>query len=193
MITLYNIAEQVKAKTGKGTWQEVIQEVRNAYSYIAKGIWFENKKNDVGEVDGAFVISFKNQQPKLDTDLNKYYVDISSTYLQLPQECGVVSVSYMSEIETNFVMVNSGSYGRLSRIKAGVMGGRQLYYVDNMKMFFPRMTNITSTPLMVRLALALDEVDVDAPLNISATIQESIVNLVVSKYIQIAEKRLADE
>ena len=181
-ISLYNLAQQSQKLTGKASWQEVIQATRNAYAYVVKGIWFENKKMDVGTIDGGFIISFPDQQPILDQTTSSYYINISSTYLQLPQESGIVSVSYMSSINTNFVLTNSGTVGRLSRIKAGVMGGRQLYYTDNMRMYFPRMNDATKLPVMVRLAVALDSVDVDSPLNISPNVQAQIVQMVVQLY-----------
>jgi hypothetical protein len=182
MATLYNIATQVQRLTNKGSWQEILQSVRNNYAFVVKGIWFENKKMDVGTIDGGFIISFPDQQPIKDIITNKYYVNISSTYLQLPQESGIVSVSYMSEPDTNFVLTNSGTVGRLSRIKAGVVGGRQLYYTDNMKMVFPRMTNTTSLPIMLRLAVAVDTIDVDEQINISPNIQAQIIQLVVQQF-----------
>lgn len=177
-VSLNNIAQQVQVQTNKGSWQEIRQSVREAYAFIVKSIWFENKKMDVGELNGNFIVTFTNQTPAIDPVINQYYVDISSTYLDLPQECGIISVCYMTEQNINFVRTNAGSYSRLSRITAGVMGGRQLYYVDNMKMYFPRM--VQPKDVMLRLALALDNIDVDAPLNVSPDIQKQIVDMVVA-------------
>ena len=180
-VTLYQLSETIKKSVPKGSWQELINEVRKAYAFVVKAIWFENKKVDVGELDGAFVITFKNQTPVLDAVEGRYYIDLQSTYIQLPQESGIVSVCYMTEPNVNFVLTNAGTVGRLSRIKAGVMGGRELYYVDNKKMYFPRMR--ASKDVMLRLGLALDNYDVDEPLNIPTNVQEQITQMVIAKYV----------
>jgi hypothetical protein len=188
MASLYNLAQQIQSKTGgKGTWQELISDVKKTYAFVVKQIWYENKGQGVGEVDGAFIIPFLNQQPIINTTTNTYYIDLLSSYVTLPQEGGVVSVSYMGSPNTNFVLTNAGSVGRLSNITAGVMGGRQLYYIEGMKMYFPRMNRATSLPLITRFAVALDNVDVDESLNIPPDVQEQIVNLCIQKYLPQAE------
>ena len=183
MTSLYNIAQQVVLKTGKGYWQEVIQDVREAYASAVKQIWYENKKMNIGELDGAFIIPFTEQTPLLDDTTCKYYLDLTSSYVQLPQEGGLVSVSYMSAPDVNFVLVNAGTYGRLKNIKAGLMGGRQIYYAENAKLWFPRMTDTTNMPLIVRLGLAIDDYDVDKPINVPNNVQEQIVQMCVQKYV----------
>jgi len=186
-ISLYNLAQQVTTKTGKGTWQENIQAVRNAYSFIVKREWYTAKGLDVNEINGAFIVSFKNQIPTFDSDLKQYYIEIPSTYLGLPQENGINSVAYMSELDVSFVMCNIATVGRLNSIKAGVMGGIQIFYVTNdssgsMRMYFPRMNSQTALPIFLAFTLALDTYDIDAPLNIPADIQNDIVNMVIALY-----------
>jgi hypothetical protein len=183
-VSLYQLAQRVQRKTGKGTWNEVIADVRSCYAFVVKNVWFENKKMDIGELDGSFIIPFYNQMPILDTTTNLYSVDLQSNYVQLPQEGGLVSVSYMNKPNTNFVLVNAGTASRLSNIKAGVMGGRQTYYVLNTKMYFPNMNNTTNLPVLVKLGCAIDNYDVDATINISPNLQEQIVDMCIAKYIQ---------
>ena len=188
MVSIYNLAQQITTKTGKGTWQEVEQAVRNAYSAVVKREWYTAKGLDINEINGAFIVSFKNQIPILDTELKQYYITIPSTYLGLPQENGINTVAYMSELDVSFVMCNIATVGRLNSIKAGVMGGIQLFYVANdgdngsMRMYFPRMNNQTALPIFLAFTLALDTYDVDAPLNIPADIQNEIVNMVIALY-----------
>lgn len=180
-ISINNIAQQIQKKTGKGTPQEVRQDVRKSYATAVRNYWFENKKNDVGELDGALIIPFTDT-PILDTNLNYYYINLQSTYVQLPQECGIVRVCYVSEPDKDFILTNVANVGSLNSIKAGVMGGRQLYYTEGMRMYFPRMTATTNLPVISRFALALDNIDVDASLNISPDLQDIIVQMCIAKY-----------
>jgi hypothetical protein len=180
--SLYSIAQRVQLKTKKGSWQEILADVRSTYAYVVKSIWFENKKMDIGELDGSFIIPFYDQTPILDSVSNLYYIDLQSSYVQLPQEGGLISVSYMNTPNTNFVLVNAGTASRLSNIKAGVMGGRQVYYVLNTRMFFPNMSNTTNLPLLVKLGCAIDDYDVDAIINIPNNLQEQIIDMCILKY-----------
>jgi hypothetical protein len=187
MVSINNLAQQVLKKTGRGSLQEIRQDVRKSYAFAVKQLWYEAKKEGVSELNGAFIFPFVDHQPILDEAQNRYYIDLQSNYIDLPQEGGLVSVSYMSCPETNFVLCNAGSVGRLSRIKAGLMGGRQLYYPESTKLYFPRMISTSALPLIARIGIAIDDYDVDANINIPLNVQEQIVQSVIMKYATVPE------
>lgn len=185
--SLNNITQQVQRQTRKGTWQEILKEVRKAYASAVKLMWYESKSQDIHEINGEFQIPFENQQPVLNPTNNRYYIDINTSYLGLPQESGIVSVAYMSAMDDYFVLCNAGTVGRMNEIQAGCMGGSQLYYTQNDKMYFPRMNQSTALPINLILALGLDDYDVDAPINIPDNIQKTIVDMVVQVYTPVQQ------
>ena len=191
MISLYNIAQQAQRKIEKASWQEILQATRNCYASVVKQEWYEAKGLDVNEIQGAFIVTFKNIKIQLDKDLNQYFIEIPSTYLGLPQENGINWVCFMTDLDNCFVMCNAGTIGRMNQIQAGVMGGDQLYYVVNsdnsMRMYLPRMNNeCCLKPILLRLTLALDTYNVDAPLNVPPNIQKQIVDMVVASFAPLS-------
>ncbi len=187
--SLYKLAEQCQRLIGKGDFQEIIEAVKQAYASIAKLQFYENKNEGVNEVNGSFVYTFKNNAPQLDSDLDKYYIEIPSTYLELPHEMGVNQVSYMKGQETPFVRISSSMEGLFSNLKSNVFGGNQTYYIENGKMYFPKMNATSTGDILLKLAIALDDVDVDEDLNIPVNIADAIINAVVQKYAPQPEQK----
>ncbi len=180
--SIFKIAEQCKVLLNKGAIQDYISSVTDCYSKLCKAEWYENKNLNCHEVDGAFVITFPSVEPLFDSVVDQYYVATPSSYLRLPEESGIISVGFAKGQIKNFVLTNPGTWARLKSIKAGSMGNRQLYYVEGEKVYFPSMTNITNGNIMLKLAVALDNIDPDQELNIPRSIIFDIVNLVVQKY-----------
>lgn len=187
--SLFKIAEQCKsALGGKERIQDLLAAAVDCYSGLVRKSWWENKNANCHEVDGAFIITFPNIEPILDLNVDQYYIVIPSSYLQLPEESGIISVGFAKGQDKNFVLTGAGTWARLMSIKAGVMSNRQLYYVENTKMYFPKMTNTTNGNIMLKFALALDNIDPDAELNIPRSIIVDIVNIVVQRYAPVPPK-----
>jgi hypothetical protein len=182
-ITLYKIAEKARIVLEKRvSVQVLVSDVASAYATVARQRWFENTQFDEQEVDGAFVTTFKNLEPILDLSTDQYYIIIPSTYLNLPHQSGIAWVSNMLD-RTSFVKVNN--WGLFSGIKAGLMGGRQVYSVEGNRMYFPKMRKEDSEcKIILKLAIALDNVDPYEELNIPSDIEDAIVKEVVSVYVQ---------
>ena len=197
MITLLNIAEQCYTILGKGSVQELIQAVKNAYATAVKNSWFEGKKEGIDEINGSFVYTYKDIKPVYDTDVDTYYITIPTSYLELPHEIGINQVSFMKGKNVPFVRLAQGALGLFSGLKSFVMGGNQVFFVEGDRMYFPKMkmteieVNGETRGLILVLTLALDEVDVDEKLNISPAIQDEIISLVLQKYAT-KEKGITD-
>jgi hypothetical protein len=196
-MTLVNLAEQCFAILKKGTIQEYIQAVKNAYGTIVKKHWYEAKADGVDEVNGSFIVTFKDIKPELDVHTNKYYIIIPSSYLELPNQMGVNHISFMNGQDMPFALLPSGISGLLTNLKAFAMGGNQLAEIEGNRMYFPKMKSVDVNVrdevrgLLLKLSVAFDGYDDDAQLNISPTISDEIVSIVVEKY-QAKEKGLTN-
>ncbi len=183
--SLFKLSEQVKARIGKGEDQEIIEAVRQSFSTSVKLMWYEGKKNEMAEFDGAFVYTFKGTGsgivPVLDTDTNQYYIDMPSNYLALPHEVGV-QVSYMLSQDDPFVRIPSGSLGIYSGSKVAEADDKW-YIIEGKKMYFPRMKINEVGGILLKLPVGIDTIDDDDDLNIPLNIQDQIVEMAVQKFM----------
>lgn len=184
-MTLFKIAEMCKYRLTSGDIQSLIPSVIDVYATVVKGEWYENRADGINEVDGAFIYSF-GKEPKLisvkDVDLNMYYITLPSSYLRLPHEMGINLVCCLGYPDAPFVRLGGGSLGMWLGLKSAVLGGSQTYYVENNKMFFPKMKVPTNIYLKLAIALDYEGIDIDETLNIPPNVVDKIVDLVVAKY-----------
>lgn len=181
MITPYKIAEQCRVITEKRVpIQVLVSEVIDALGVVAKKIWFEQIQYDEQSIDGELVNTFTNLQPILDDSRNKYYIILPSRYLMLPHQAGIQWVSLMQD-EVSWVRVQN--WGIYSQLKSAVMGDRQVYEIEGTKMWFPKMTSETACPILLKLAVAYDNIDPYEPLNIGPNVVNDVVNVVVAPYM----------
>lgn len=188
MITLLNIAEQIKDTLGKGNLQALTQAVKNAYATAVKQLWFEGRESGISEVNGSLIFTFNNVLPAEDENTNQFFVTIPSSYMELPHEMGINHVSFMHSQDTPFVRLPPNSFGLFAKLRSFAMGGNQVFMVEGNRMYFPKMiendvfVNNEVRGMLLKLTVALDTVDADEPLNISPLIQDMIVTNVLAKY-----------
>lgn len=188
MTSIQKIAEQCKYLLGFGDIQVIIASVIDCYSSAVKKEWYENKAEGISEIDGAFIYTYGKDNslvPILDLTTDMYYIVIPSSYVRLPGEYGVNSVSFIKGQTKPFVRVGAASVGMWSGLLASVMGGHQTYFVEGIHMFFPKMTNMTNGNMMLKLTVGIDDVDTDKDLNIPRSVVDNIVNMVVQKFGQV--------
>jgi len=181
MVSPYKIAEQCRVILEKRvSIQVLIPAVINAYGFVAKKQWYESVAQDTQEIDGSFISTFNSIQPILDCDRDMYYIVLPSTYLILPHEIGVVWVSLMKD-KKSYVRVQN--WGIFNGLKSAVMGGRNPYEIEGTRMWFPKMTNETNGPILLKLAIAYDTIDPYDKLNIGPNIINDIIQVVVAPYM----------
>lgn len=181
MTSLYKIAEKCILIVPKIPIQALLSSVVDVYASMAKKEWYENKADGVSEVDGTFIYTFGKSSPlvpEVDTDTDLYYITIPSSYLRLPHEMGINSVSFMKE--QNYPFVRITSTGLWNNLKANVF--KQTYMVEGNRLYFPKMTSVNKGNILLKMAIALDTADVDQQLNIPPNMVDEIVNIVVAKY-----------
>lgn len=182
LTSLYKIAEQCRVITGKRVSIQVLTaSVKNAYGQVAKKQWYENTAQDSQELNGSFIYTFNSIEPILDCDRDMYYIVIPSTYLELPHQLGVNWVSFMKD-RKSFVVVSN--WGIFQGLKSSVMGGRQVYEIENGRMWFPKMAPSTVGNILLRLAIALDNVEPEDEINIATNLVSDIIGIVVAPYMQ---------
>ena len=181
MTSLYKIAEKCILIVPKVPIQALLSSVVDVYASMSKKEWYENKADGVSEVDGTFIYTFGKSSPlvqEVDTDKDLYYITIPSSYLRLPHEMGINSVSFMKE--QNYPFVRITSTGLWNNLKSNVF--KQTYMVEGNRLYFPKMTSVNKGNILLKMAIALDTADVDQQLNIPPNMVDEIVNIVVAKY-----------
>ncbi len=181
--SLYSLAEQANGILGdKVDLQELIAGTINACASIAKKSWYENKADGVCEVNGVFQVPFKDITPMLDLSTDMYYIINPSSYVDLPNELGVNYVGFSKGQTKPFVRISAGAVGIWSNLKAYALGGSQTYFIEGARTYFPKMTSTSNGNIMVRYAIAFDQMDVEADLQIPPNIANEIVDIVVAKF-----------
>jgi len=178
--SIFKLAEQCRVFLPSVDIQVLIASVIDAYAVMAKREWFENKADGMSEVDGVFLYTFKDIVPAEDCDRCLWYIDVPSSYLRLPHEMGINWVSYMKD-KMDFVRISN--LGLWSNLKAFVLGGRQPYFIEGTRMYFPKMDSSNNGNILLRMAISLDKVDVREELNIPPNVASSIVDYVVAKFV----------
>lgn len=182
MISCYKIAEQCRVILEKRVpIQVLIPAVVQALGFVAKKDWFSRTQFDELEVDGSFINTFNSLQPECDCDRDMFCITLPSTYLILPHSIGVNWVSLMKD-KVSYVRVDN--WGIFANLKSAVMGGRQVYQIEGTRMWFPKMTTETSGPLLLKLAVAYDNIDPYDGLNIGPNIVKEVIDMVCQPYLQ---------
>lgn len=183
--SLFKMSEQVQARTGKGEFQEIIEAVRQSFATAVRFLWYENKKNDLSEIDGAFVYTFGKDPaivPVLDARTNQYYINIPSTYIALPHQMGIVQISYMLSQNVPFVLMANGAWSLFAGLKSSGMGGLKPCYVESNRIYFPEMKADEVGEILLKLSIGVDGVEVDEDLNIPLNVQDQIVEACCNKF-----------
>jgi len=183
MTSLYNIAQQVQKHTNKGTWQEIITAVINAYATIAAKTYYEGKADGNSGLDNSFIGVFRNIPIQKEGSI--YYCKSPATYLSLPHSFGVKEVTFTGS-QTPFWMV--GNYSMFIGGRSAKLGGNIAVEIEGERFTFPNMTgadiidgNGTKT-IQMKFACGLSTEDADDPLNIAPNIVAQIVTMVVQQY-----------
>lgn len=178
-VSLFFIAEECRIILGDrvSSVQALIPAVKEAFAYVAKKAWYEQvAASDDIQIDGSLITIFENLTPIYDDSRDVYYITIPSTYLMLPHQMGVNWLSTMKDKES-WVLVKN--WALFSGLKAALMGGSKVYQIEGNKILFPKMTTQDCKyPLILKLAIAYDNINPYEKLNIAANLVVDIKKLV---------------
>lgn len=170
------------------TKEELEIYVDQAFGKFVYNSFYENKKEDnESSVNGTFIYSFV-EQVKCDKERDKYYVALSSTYVNLPNGMGVYSVSPLQDefntyipLRTDFLSITRGTL-------VGSLEGNKGYYIENTRLYLHNLDkSAIPEKLLVKLAGGIQnakhEDNVDLPLNV----QEDLVRMTVQLYMTMRQ------
>ena len=163
------------------TTDELEVYVDQAFGQLMYQNYFENKMEGEMPVNGSFIYSFI-QDVKCDTVRDKYYVDIPSTYVNLPNNIGIFHVSSPKDESMTYVPVPTNFYSMTRGLLIGDLEGEKGYYIENTRLWLVNIEDDEKpNSLLMKLVggIQSDDVDVDIPLNIQA----QLVNMTVQLFI----------
>lgn len=180
-VTLLYLAEQCKTISGVNDIQFILSLIKQSYSSAVKLNWYNNRNEGVYEVGGANIYTFKSITPVFDNDLDQYYIEIPSSFLDLPHSLGINNVSFMKSQGRPFIIISNGF---LSLSSGQIWEGMENYmscYIDGQRIYFPTMASLNVGDILLKMAVSLDDFDVDTPVNIPSDIQDVIITSVIQK------------
>jgi len=187
--TRYIVAEQAQRILNGGTptadneatIEELVLYVDQCFGKLIKQNYFENKIEGDAVINGSFIYSFV-EDVKTDAVRDKYYVNLSSTYVNLPNNVGIFSVSPTKDEFNTYVPINVQNIPLAYGLDVAQLEGRKGYYIEATRLY---LYNIKTTDCPEKLLVKLvggiqDNLDpnVDMPLDMQA----ELVNLVVQTY-----------
>lgn len=181
------IAEQVQRILGGDVLiQELMLYCNQAYGYIVKKNWWNNKAQGENDVNGNFIYSFDDNVIALDTAKNLYYSQLPSSFLgDIPHEMGIPHVSYMQSYDKPFVRLANGMPGLFRGLDSATLDGNDTFFVENAKIYLPTITAQTSGKnLLIKLVVALEGISDEENIAIPPDVEFEIVQLAVAMYSQ---------
>tara|TARA_R110000868_G_C10903780_1_gene764483 strand:- start:451 stop:1035 length:585 start_codon:yes stop_codon:yes gene_type:complete len=182
MVSLFKIAEKCQVLLGKGDIQSLISSVKDAYATIVQKEFYENKADGDNSIAGEHIYTFGKKSaltPILDITTDEYYIINPSSFISLPHQIGIQWVSFVKDKRS---WIEVSNWGLWQDLKASILGNNNTFRIEGIRIYFPRMTNASVGDILLKMVVALDEVDSRENLNISANIQDQIVSMVVAKF-----------
>lgn len=184
--SIYRIAEQCLVTLPNVERQVLIAAVQDCLGSVVKLQWYENRQDGVAEVDGVFIYAFGKTTPLtpvLDTAAGFYYITMPASYVRIPCELGINQVSFLRDQANDFVRLNSGSVSMWSNLKAFALGGKQTYFIEGAKMYFPKMAVGTVDDILLKLAVAYAQLDVREEFTVPPDVINQVVIMVNQRFM----------
>lgn len=197
-VTKFFLADQCKRILYSGnsapnraiTTQELIVAVSQQFGYVCKTSYWQNKADGVVEINGGFIYSFKNIPILFDSDLGEYYSELPSSYIDLPSEIGLQYVNVMdpgNSLQSQkepMVRVFNNFVGMSSGLALETLQMRKAFYVEGNNIVYVGMTaDKAKLKALIKLAVSLEGIDEDTPINIAPELQAQIIDAVVKMYL----------
>lgn len=192
MASKRRIAEQVKRILGvDAPIQEIILLTSQAYAFVVKKNWWNNKREGENDVNGNFIYSFDDISISLDSTKNLYYATLPSSFLgDLPHEMGIPHVSFVESLTTPFIRLANGHPALFRGLQSEKMGNNDTFFVENDKVYLPTMTAVNSDKkLLMKLVVGLQGIGDEENIAIPPDVELEIINTTISLYGQNQTKK----
>jgi len=191
MTSKYNIAERALRTISGGNVtadsqvdiRDLIQAISPILSVALKNSWFQQKAEGQASVNGDYVYSFDDIIPVFDDRKKMYYLELPSTYIDLPNHTGVTMVAKMESQDMPYIPVTQEFLSLSRGLHITNLQGRKPCFIENTKIYLPKLKAVESTcHHLVKLVCGMDEVDEMESLNIPTDIQAFVVDALVQKF-----------
>lgn len=166
------------------TTDELEIYVDQAFGNFILQSYYQNREEGEHALNGTFIYSFV-QEVKCDDDRRRYYCVIPSTYVNLPNNMGIYSVSPIQDEFNTYVPLPT-SFASLTRgTLVGDLQGNKSYFVENTRLYLHNLEE-SDVPkkLLIKLAGGIqtddDGLEVDIPLNYQSELVRMCVELYFS-------------
>lgn len=192
LTTYERVAEQVERRLSIYTIDsdilrpELILAIKQRVSLKILTRFYQIKNEEGwGEIDGAFIYTFKNISVAKDDDMDAYFAPLPSSYPDLLYGMGIKQVSPSKEPKTFYVPVKNGFEGLYKDLGAEKLEGSIGYYPENFRIYFVNMDGSNNPPsVLIKITLPLDGIAPNTQVNIPSDIQAEVIEEVVAMYSQ---------
>lgn len=200
--TRYIIAEQAQRIIVGGTptadnevtTEELLIYVDQCFGKLMTRNYFEQKTEGDTVINGAFIYSFV-EDVLHDVIRDKFYIYLPSTYVNLPSNVGVYSVSPVKDEFNTCVPVPTNFLALANNLEVLGLEGRMGYYIEANKLFLFNTEHCPAPEnLLVKLVGGIQDTlspDVDMPLDLQAELVTMVVELY--RFEQAAEKDITND
>lgn len=187
--TYERIAEQIERRLGKLTEDsdilrpELILAIRQRLGVKVLERFYQTKADDVGQIDGGFIYTFKNITVSEDTDLEAYYAVLPSSYPDILYGMGLKQVSPTKEPKTVYIPVKNGFTALFNGLEGATLEGQIGYYTENDRIYFTNMTASNNPPsVLIKITCPLDGLPPNTQVNIPSDLQAAVIEEVYAMY-----------
>jgi len=192
--TRYLIAEQAQRILNGGATtsdtevriEELVIFVDQAFASFIKTAYFENRNDGENYVNGTFIYSFI-EDVKFDKLRKRYYANIPSAYVNLPNGIGLYSVHPIEDDTDSFIPINTMFLSLGSGLSVSSMEGRKSYFIENKKLYLANLSPDFCTKQIIMKLVGGMQSDNEFDFDISMDMQGQIASSVVELYMTQAQ------
>lgn len=119
------------------TFPQMVVAVGQARDQALRILFWENKRLGEGDIDGAFIKDYPEQEVKLDADKKMYYSDLPSPVVALANDMGVYQVLYEQDQYSGFTRVPNGFLHLTKGLEVATMSGRKTFFKESERIYYP--------------------------------------------------------
>lgn len=121
------------------SFNQAVIAVGQARDYLLRSLYWENKKLGEGDIDGAFIRDYDNQDVTFDTTKNMFYSDLPAQVVGLANDMGVYQILWQEDQTTSFLRIPNGTLSLTSGLQVSEFSGKIVYFKEGTKIYFPKL------------------------------------------------------
>jgi len=190
MTTKRSLAEQARRIIGRRQQdaqideRELILSIEQALAYQTRVRYFENKADEVPEIDGTLTTRFSNILVVEDSATCEFYAELPGKVVDIPHGLGIRQVSPQNDVRnTVYRETIPGHNFMYSGITLSEMDNYVFFYREGNRIYFVNMKPESKPDeVVIKLILGISSLGFDDPLNIPADMEKGAIEYVVQLY-----------